>query len=131
MSRGDRFINENFLRVIMITCLITFQLIISIRLGLEQEISTFKVIENIYLNAKTTSDREHLFNYKLSEDINAKNYTFDPIDSRIRRPELKFDLDSFEDFKNLSLGNYKMEMRAFEIIRKRDLYEKGNKCNNK
>jgi spore coat polysaccharide biosynthesis protein SpsF len=83
--------------------------------GLGAEICSFDVLDSIYNNANKSSQREHVFNYiwENQELFNIK--TFDAPDS-IAYPELKFDVDTREDYMNLLKKEYRISMNAEEII---------------
>ena len=77
----------------------------------------------IYLKSSNSSDREHLFNFILNKNNNLKIGTFDPHDKRIRRPELKFDIDDYDDYHRLLEVDYDINMTAHEIINKMDNFQ--------
>ena len=83
--------------------------------GLGAEICSRELLEEIYKNAEGQQQREHLFNYVLDchEDYIIK--TFDPSD-KIAYPELKFDLDTIDDYMKLLGQNYQIGMSAEELI---------------
>jgi len=91
--------------------------------GFGAEISTMGILEKINNEAYHSSDLEHLFNYILKlEKGTLKTGTFDPIDIKLRRPELKFDLDTLDDYNNLCSIKYDINMTPKQIIEMRDQY---------
>tara|TARA_B110000438_G_scaffold234431_1_gene230833 strand:- start:3578 stop:4288 length:711 start_codon:yes stop_codon:yes gene_type:complete len=92
-------------------------------IGFGAEITTMDIIKMIYLKSSNSSDREHLFNFILNKNNNLKIGTFDPHDKRIRRPELKFDIDDYDDYHRLLEVDYDINMTAHEIINKMDNFQ--------
>ena len=91
--------------------------------GFGAEISTVGVLKKIYEEASDPSDLEHLFNYILKlERSTIKVGTFNPIDKNLRRPELKFDIDTIDDYNNLCSVDYSIDLTPRQIIYKRDQY---------
>jgi spore coat polysaccharide biosynthesis protein SpsF len=92
-------------------------------IGFGAEITTMDVLEMIYLKSSDPSDREHLFNYILNKNNDFKIGTFDPHDQRIRRPELKFDIDDYDDYHRLLEVDYDMNMTPHQIINIKDKFQ--------
>ena len=80
-------------------------------------------LKKIYLKSSDSSDREHLFNFILNKNNDFKIGTFDPHDERIRRPELKFDIDDYDDYLRLLEVEYEINMTPHQIINKKDHFQ--------
>jgi spore coat polysaccharide biosynthesis protein SpsF len=83
--------------------------------GLGAEICSSEILDSIHNKAKKPSQREHIFNYIWDNQEQFKIKTFNPPDS-IAHPELKFDVDTKEDYLNLLKKEYRISMSADEII---------------
>ncbi len=83
--------------------------------GLGAEICRVELLEEIYVKARKSEHREHLFNYLWDHPNEYKIETFDPPEE-LAQPELKLDLDTQEDYKRLQEKPYRIEMSASEIV---------------
>ena len=83
--------------------------------GLGAEICNINLLEEIYTKASEPDHREHLFNYVWGNSNQYSIQTFNP-PKEIAYPELKFDLDTPKDYKQLLKRAYRIEMSATEII---------------
>tara|TARA_B110000483_G_scaffold228995_1_gene292565 strand:+ start:3071 stop:3778 length:708 start_codon:yes stop_codon:yes gene_type:complete len=94
--------------------------------GLGAEITSFQTLEWIFSNAKG-AQREHLFNV-LRENKTLFHFgTYNPKDSKLCRPELKFDIDTWDDYIYLNKFNFNVTMNAREIIHEVDSYVNAGK----
>lgn len=71
--------------------------------GLGAEIISAPLLEEICALAKTPAQREHCFNYIWDNAASYRIGTFDPEEEWLRRPELKFDIDTAGDYQRLAL----------------------------
>jgi spore coat polysaccharide biosynthesis protein SpsF len=86
--------------------------------GFGAEIISFDVLEKMYVLAKTPPQREHLMNYLWDNKDSFSIGTFDPANTLMHHPELKFDIDTIEDYISLSaLKGIQIDTPAFEIIK--------------
>jgi spore coat polysaccharide biosynthesis protein SpsF len=83
--------------------------------GLGAEICSIDLLEDIYLNSTKSGHREHIFNYIWDNKSDYTIKTFDPI-KEIVHPELKFDVDTMDDYQRLLEKPYRIDMSALEII---------------
>ena len=83
--------------------------------GLGAEICNFNLLKNIYRNAKTKSEKEHVFTFLWNNSENFCIKTFNA-PNLIAYPELKFDIDTLDDYANLLKYQYTIDMSAKEII---------------
>jgi spore coat polysaccharide biosynthesis protein SpsF len=86
--------------------------------GFGAEIISFDILEKMYLLAKSPSQREHLLNYLWDNKNSFSIGTFDPSNKVMHHPELKFDIDTIEDYISLSLlKGVNLDTPAFEIVK--------------
>lgn len=83
--------------------------------GLGAEICRLGLLEEIHNNAKKFNHREHLFNYLWDNTNQYKINTFDPPDE-LAQPQLKLDIDNYEDYQRLQSKPFKIEMSAIDIV---------------
>lgn len=85
--------------------------------GLGAEMVSRKTLESIAAQARTAAQREHCFNYIWDNPKQWKIATFDPEESWLRRPDLKLDIDTAEDFRKMSLLPINPDMKLMELMR--------------
>lgn len=86
--------------------------------GLGAEVTTMGVLQRIYEAEKTSAQHEHLFNFLHDNKDQFNIETFDPPGEELRRPDIKLDLDTSEDYLKLLKLNYSISDNASEIVRK-------------
>lgn len=84
--------------------------------GLGAEIISRTTLWELHEKAKLKSQREHCLNYIWDNAAKFRIGTFDPVETWLRRPYLKLDIDTREDFRKLSLKNINPDMNAQEIL---------------
>ncbi|MBO4301205.1 MAG: glycosyl transferase family 2 [Desulfovibrio sp.] len=84
--------------------------------GLGAEIFSREILDHMASEAKNPSQREHCCNYIWDNRQSYRIGTFDPEEPWLRRPDLKLDVDSPEDFCRLALKPLRPEMDAREIV---------------
>ncbi|ALV23649.1 cytidylyltransferase, putative [Campylobacter iguaniorum] len=77
--------------------------------GFGAEIISFNLLENLNRTVILDRHKEHLTSYIWDNSDKFLIKTFDPIDKELRHPELRFDIDTFEDY-------YKLAMKDFNIF---------------
>lgn len=85
--------------------------------GLGAEISNMGVLEQINREAQTSGNREHLFNYIWENESKFRIGTCNPLDSAIAHPELKLDLDTYQDYRKMLEWPVHPDMTSAEIVR--------------
>jgi len=84
--------------------------------GLGAEIISFNLLK--FMNETVTSQyhKEHCLSYiwEHSEKYNIK--TFNPIDTQLHHPNLKFDIDTFDDYYKLSMKDFTIDVSSKELI---------------
>lgn len=84
--------------------------------GLGAEILSRDLLDELDSRAKLPSQREHCLNYLWDNAESYRIATFDPVEPWLRRPDLKLDVDSAEDFRRLALLPLSPAMDAREIV---------------
>ncbi|MDE5832623.1 MAG: NTP transferase domain-containing protein [Desulfovibrio sp.] len=84
--------------------------------GLGAEIVSRDLLEYIDGKALEKSQREHCLNYIWDNPGQFSIGTFDPEEDWLKRPDLKLDIDSPDDFLRLALLPLRKDMDASEII---------------
>lgn len=84
--------------------------------GLGAEIVSRQTLEHIAKKAATASQREHCFNYIWDNPEDFKIATFDPDEAWLRRPDLKLDIDSREDFQKIASLKISPDVKLEELI---------------
>ena len=74
-----------------------------------------QLLEEIHKNAATSKQREHLFNTIWDNQKEYTIKTFDPAEE-LSYPELKLDLDTMDDYKQMLEKPYRIDMSASEIV---------------
>lgn len=84
--------------------------------GLGAEMVSFSLLETLGEQARLPAHREHCLSYITDNPDRFTIRTFDPPDPALRRPELKLDMDTAEDFVKLSLLPVRPDMSSREIV---------------
>ena len=85
--------------------------------GFGAEITSFKNLEFMYNNAIDKKYREHCMSYITDNPKKFIIKTFNPKNSNLHHPELKFDVDTFEDYKYLSSKDFNIDVTSEELIK--------------
>jgi spore coat polysaccharide biosynthesis protein SpsF len=88
--------------------------------GIGAEITTMKTLEKINEVVTLASQREHCFNYIWENETHFNIKTFDPHLSSLRKPNLKLDIDTMEDYLYISKIEAGISEQSEDIIK--------NKC---
>jgi len=84
--------------------------------GLGAEITTFRILKLLHLEAKLPEQREHIFNYIWDNHDRFSIATFDPANPLLLRPDLKLDIDNWQDYYVLSEAGIYPDMGDTDII---------------
>lgn len=84
--------------------------------GLGAEITTFDTLNYLHQNAVLQEHREHIFNFILNSSQKFIIKTFNPENPALNHPELRFDIDSIEDYSYLLKLNLTPDCTSSEII---------------
>jgi spore coat polysaccharide biosynthesis protein SpsF len=86
--------------------------------GLGAEICSISTLNDLHKNAKESTHREHLFNYLWDHVSLFQIDTFDPPFKVWQRPDIKLDIDNWDDYRRMQRLNYHPDMTIDEIIQK-------------
>lgn len=84
--------------------------------GLGAEIVSFGLFTRALREASLPAHREHCLSYIVDNPDLFKIRTFDPLDPALHHPELKLDMDTPDDFINLSLLDIRPDITPREIV---------------
>jgi spore coat polysaccharide biosynthesis protein SpsF len=84
--------------------------------GLGAEIISADLLRLLDAEAVRPEHREHCLSYITDNPGAFAIHTFDPEDARLRRPDIKLDLDDPEDFRKLALLPLRPDMEPPEIV---------------
>ena len=93
--------------------------------GLGAEIVSYKLLESLSKKAVLKEHREHIFLYIHDNREKFEIRTFDPPDKSIANPQLKFDIDTFDDYYYLSQKYFDLDITAQELVK---LFGVGKMC---
>lgn len=85
--------------------------------GLGAEIISFELLK--YLNEIVVSKhhKEHCLSYIWDNQEQFKIKTFNPLDKEICQPQMKFDVDTFEDYYKLAMKDFTIDVSSQELIK--------------
>lgn len=84
--------------------------------GLGAEITSFELFAKMHHEATLPAHREHCMNYIVENPQQFIIRTFDPLNPRLHRPELKLDMDTADDFINLSLLDIRPDITPEALV---------------
>jgi len=84
--------------------------------GLGAEIITYDALMRIDSLATQPEDREHIFNYLLTNAHDFSTSTLDPLDPQLQHPNLKLDLDTIYDYMFLSRLKATINSPTIDIV---------------
>jgi spore coat polysaccharide biosynthesis protein SpsF len=85
--------------------------------GLGAEIISFKLLKWLNENVIEKKHKEHCLSYITDYSNKFIIKTFDPIKSNLHYPNIKLDVDTFEDFAKLSQKKFNIDIEANELIK--------------
>jgi spore coat polysaccharide biosynthesis protein SpsF len=84
--------------------------------GFGAEIVSFELLKWLEVNTTEKRHREHCLSYISDNPNQFTNKTFNSPDERIARPWLKLDLDTYEDYMDLMLKDFKIDSSPLDIV---------------
>lgn len=85
--------------------------------GLGAEIISFDLLK--YMNKVVTSQhhKEHCLSYIWDNKDKFIIKTFDPLDKELHHPQMKFDVDTFDDYHKLAMRDFTIDVNSKELIK--------------
>jgi len=84
--------------------------------GLGAEMVSMDLLQLIQESAIEPHNREHIFTYITDNPDTYVIKTFDPENERLWHPELKFDVDTIEDYQYLHSKEYTIDIASKELV---------------
>jgi spore coat polysaccharide biosynthesis protein SpsF len=85
--------------------------------GLGAEMVSYSILEKLNFMAKEKNHREHCLSFITDHPDSFSIGTFDPLDKTIVNPNLKFDIDNFQDYLNLAMKDFDISTSASELVK--------------
>ena len=85
--------------------------------GFGAEIISYELLEQLY---KTVTEQKHKEHCLSSITDNADKFsikTFDPKEKELHHPELKFDVDTFDDYYKLAMKEFDIDITSIELVK--------------
>ena len=84
--------------------------------GLGAEIVSYELFSQIYSRASLSAHKEHCLSYIWDNKQEFDIKTFDPSQDLLKRPDLKFDVDTFDDYYKLAMKDFDINVRSDELV---------------
>ena len=84
--------------------------------GLGAEMISYKLLKKLYETVKNKRHKEHCFSYITDNHSSFNIKTFNPLNKILERPDLRFDIDTFDDYYKLSMLNININTTSSELI---------------
>lgn len=85
--------------------------------GLGAEIISFKLLKHMNEVVTTQHNKEHCLSYILDNNDKFIIKTFDPSDKKLHHPDMKFDVDTFDDYYKLAMKDFTIDVSSIELIK--------------
>ena len=85
--------------------------------GFGAEIISFDLLKNLNEIVQTQHHKEHCLSFITDNKEKYVIKTFDPLDIDLHHPELKFDVDTFDDYYKLAMKDLDIDMTSQEVVK--------------
>jgi len=85
--------------------------------GLGAEIISFKLLETLNNTVESQHHKEHLLSYIHDNNEKFTVKTFSPEDESLRHPELRFDVDTFDDYYTLCMKDINIDISSRDLVK--------------
>lgn len=85
--------------------------------GLGAEIISFKMLKNLHAVVNTQHHKEHCLSYIHDNKDKFSIKTFNPRKEELHKPNLKFDVDTFDDYYHLAMKDIHIDISSIELIK--------------
>lgn len=84
--------------------------------GLGAEIISFELLKHMNETVTSQHHKEHCLSYILDNKDKFIIKTFDPLDEELHHPQMKFDVDTFDDYYKLAMKDFTIDVSSNELI---------------
>lgn len=84
--------------------------------GLGAEIISFELLERLFQVVQSQHHKEHCLSYIHDNQEQFTIKTFDPPNLLLHHPELRFDIDTFDDYYNLAVRDIHIDISSDKLI---------------
>lgn len=85
--------------------------------GLGAEIISFDLLKNLNEIVISQHHKEHCLSYIWDNQEKFTIKTFNPLDNNLHHPQMRFDVDTFDDYYKLSMKNFDINISSLELIK--------------
>ncbi|MDN5098600.1 NTP transferase domain-containing protein [Aliarcobacter butzleri] len=85
--------------------------------GLGAEIISFELLNHMNKVVASQHHKEHCLSYIWDNKEKYIIKTFDPLDKELHQPNMKFDIDTFDDYHKLAMKDFTMDVNSQELIK--------------
>ncbi|MDN5054606.1 cytidylyltransferase domain-containing protein [Aliarcobacter butzleri] len=85
--------------------------------GLGAEIISFELLNHMNKVVALQHHKEHCLSYIWDNKEKYIIKTFDPLDKELHQPNMKFDIDTFDDYHKLAMKDFTMDVNSQELIK--------------
>ena len=84
--------------------------------GLGAEMISFDLLKDLHASVTTQHHKEHCLSYIIDNKDKFTIKTFNPKDKSLHYPELKFDVDTFDDYHKLCMKDFDINISSQNLI---------------
>ena len=84
--------------------------------GFGAEIISFDMLQYLYKVVETQHHKEHCLSYITENKENFDIKTFNPIEKELHYPNMRFDIDTFDDYQKLCMKDLDINITSKQII---------------
>ncbi|WP_226805845.1 cytidylyltransferase domain-containing protein [Aliarcobacter butzleri] len=85
--------------------------------GLGAEIVSFELLNHMNKVVASQHHKEHCLSYIWDNKEKYIIKTFDPLNKELHQPNMKFDIDTFDDYHKLAMKDFTMDVNSQELIK--------------
>ena len=85
--------------------------------GLGAEIISFDLLKHMNKVVTSQHHKEHCLSYIWDNKDKFIIKTFDPLDKELHHPQMKFDVDTFDDYHKLAMRDFTIDVSSQELIK--------------
>ncbi|NWF66530.1 MAG: NTP transferase domain-containing protein [Campylobacterales bacterium] len=85
--------------------------------GLGAEIISFDLLKHMHEVVTSQHHKEHCLSYIWDNKEKFIIKTFDPLNRELHHPQMKFDVDTFDDYHKLAMRDFSIDVSSQELIK--------------